>query len=76
LSRDGVEHHGYAVASEGCCYTVTDRREENARRSPLFWSADSRRIATYRLDERNVREMPLIETGEGRPILHISHVSW
>ncbi len=70
LSRDGVEHHGYAVASEGCCYTITDRREENARRSPLFWSADSRKIATYRLDERKVREMPLIETGEGRPILH------
>jgi dipeptidyl aminopeptidase/acylaminoacyl peptidase len=70
LSRDGEEHFGYAVAGEGCCYTITDRREENRTRAPLFWSPDSRKIATYRLDERNVLSMPLIETKEGRPILH------
>lgn len=36
----------------------------------MFWSPDSKKIATYKLDERKVAEMHLLETHEGRPILH------
>jgi dipeptidyl-peptidase 4 len=41
-----------------------------SERPALIWSPDSRRIATYRLDERGVGEMHLLETTEGRPVLH------
>ncbi len=70
LSQDGEEHFGYGVASEGCCYTVTARREKTKLRPIVFWSPDSKKIVTYKLDERTVEEMHLLETHEGRPILH------
>jgi dipeptidyl-peptidase 4 len=35
----------------------------------VHWSPDSRKIATYRLDERGVRELHLLETAQDRPIL-------
>jgi dipeptidyl-peptidase 4 len=61
LTGDGVKHYGYATDSQG--WTRSE--------SPiLLWSPDSRMIATYRLDERGVGMMPLIETMEGRPALH------
>jgi dipeptidyl aminopeptidase/acylaminoacyl peptidase len=70
VSKDGEEHFGYAVPAEGCCYTVTARREKTELRPIVFWSPDSKKIATYKLDERKVADMYLIETHEGRPILH------
>jgi len=70
LSTDGEEHFGYAVPAEGCCYEITARREETRRKPVLFWSADSRKIAAYKLDERKVEPLHLLETHEGRPILH------
>lgn len=70
LSQDGEEHFGYAVPAEGCCYTVTARREKTKLKPIVFWSPDSKKIATYKLDERKVEPMYLLETHEGRPILH------
>ena len=70
LSSDGAEHHGYAVAPEGCCSVVTQRRAETDPAPVLRWSPDSRRIATHRLDERNVEAMHLLETRTGRPRVH------
>jgi dipeptidyl aminopeptidase/acylaminoacyl peptidase len=70
LSQDGEEQFGYAVPAEGCCYTVTARREKTKLKPIVFWSPDSGKIATYKLDEREVAEMHLLETHEGRPILH------
>jgi dipeptidyl-peptidase 4 len=61
LTTDGVERYGYATDNEGW------RRSE---RPVLLWSPDSRRIATFRLDERGVGEMHLLETAVGRPVLH------
>jgi dipeptidyl-peptidase 4 len=61
LTNDGKEYYGYATDSQG--WTRSDR-------PILLWSPDSRKIATYRLDERNVEKMPLIEMKEGRPVLH------
>lgn len=60
LTYDGERHYGYATDSEGW------RRSE---RPVVIWSPDSRRIATYRLDERNVGEMYLTNTVVGRPRL-------
>lgn len=61
LTMDGEEHYGYAVNNQGWS------------RSPapvLAWSPDSRKIFTYKLDERGVRDMYLLETAEPAPILH------
>ena len=70
LSQDGEEHFGYAVNAEGCCYEISSRRAEEKRKPILFWSPDSTKIATHKLDERNVEPLHLLETHEGRPILH------
>ncbi|HET6279051.1 MAG TPA: DPP IV N-terminal domain-containing protein, partial [Candidatus Polarisedimenticolia bacterium] len=70
LSTGGVEHFGYAVPPEGCCYTVTAWRQKTKRKPVAVWSPDSNRILTYRLDEREVALLHLIEAQEGRPKLH------
>jgi dipeptidyl-peptidase 4 len=61
LTSDGAEHHGYATDNEGW---------RSSARPVVVWSPDSRRIKSFRLDERGVGEMHLLETAEGRPILH------
>jgi dipeptidyl aminopeptidase/acylaminoacyl peptidase len=70
LSRDGEKDWGYAVNPEACCDAVTRVRQRTEKRPILSWSPDSRRIATYRLDEREVKPLYLLETAKGRPILH------
>ncbi|TVP44614.1 MAG: hypothetical protein EA350_11395, partial [Gemmatimonadales bacterium] len=61
LTSDGVERHGYATDSQG--WRQSDQ-------PILLWSPDSRMIATFRLDEREVGEMHLLRTAEPRPELH------
>jgi len=70
LTTDGVPDHGYAVNRSGCCLTVTTRRDTTELRSIVLWSPDSRRLATHRFDERNVRELALLETKNPAPVLH------
>ncbi len=57
LTTDGEDRYGYAADSQGW------RRTNQAI---LLWSPDSRRIATYRLDERDVEDMYLLRTAEPR----------
>jgi dipeptidyl-peptidase 4 len=61
LTTDGEEFYGYATDSEGW---------RRSGRPALSWSPDSKRIFTHRLDERNVGEMVLWRTAEGRPELY------
>jgi dipeptidyl-peptidase 4 len=61
LTTDGAPGYGYATDNEGW------RRSE---RPALTWSADGSRLLTYRLDERGVGAMHLLETAVGRPVLH------
>jgi dipeptidyl aminopeptidase/acylaminoacyl peptidase len=70
LSRDGEADFGYAVNPEACCDAVTRVRQRTEKRPILAWSKDSRKIGTYKLDERGVKELYLLETAKGRPILH------
>lgn len=75
LSDDGEEDFGYAVAPEGCCSAVTQRRNHVEPPPVLRWSADSRLIVTHRFDERGVGELHLMETKTGRPELYDYHVA-
>jgi dipeptidyl aminopeptidase/acylaminoacyl peptidase len=61
LTEDGTKHYAYAIDSQGW------RRSD---RPVLRWSPDSRRIATFRQDERDTPLMHRLETTEGRPTLH------
>ena len=60
LTTDGVKHFGYATDNAG--WRFSDR-------PVVKWAPDSRKIATFRLDERGVGEMYLLNTSVGRPTL-------
>ncbi|MCC5940640.1 MAG: DPP IV N-terminal domain-containing protein [Balneolaceae bacterium] len=58
LTTDGEHHYGYATDNHG--WRRSDR--------PLMkWSPDSKKISTFRQDEREVGTMTLWTTREGRP---------
>jgi dipeptidyl aminopeptidase/acylaminoacyl peptidase len=60
LTTDGIKDFGYATDNAG--YATTDK-------PVLLWSPDSRKIATFRQDQRHVSDMYLVTTNVGRPTL-------
>lgn len=60
LTADGVENFGYATDNAG--WTHSDR-------AILRWSPDSKKIATFQQDQRNVSDMYLVSTNVGAPKL-------
>ena len=60
LTKDGVENFGYATDNAG--WRKSDR-------PILVWSPDSKKIATYRQDQRHISDMYLVETKVGAPNL-------
>lgn len=60
LTHDGVEGNGYALDSQGW---------RQSERPVVRWSPDSRKIATYRLDERGVGKLSVMRMAEGRPVV-------
>ncbi len=60
LTSDGVTDFGYATDNAG--WTSSDR-------PVLLWSPDSKKIATYQQDQRDVGEMYLVDTRVGHPTL-------
>lgn len=57
LTTDGEQYYGYATNSQGW----------SRSNSPIVaWSPDSKKISTYRLDERGVEMMYLLETAVPR----------
>ncbi len=61
LTTDGVKDYSYALDNAG--WVKSDR-------PVLLWSPDSRKIATFQQDQRNVGDMYLVETRVGHPVLH------
>jgi dipeptidyl-peptidase-4 len=61
LTSDGLKDFGYATDNAG--WTRSDR-------PILLWSPDSKKIATFQQDQRNVGEMYLVDTTVGHPTLH------
>ena len=60
LTTDGVKDYSYALDNAGW---------EKSDRPILLWSPDSKKIATFQQDQRNVGEMYLVETKVGHPVL-------
>jgi hypothetical protein len=60
LTTDGVKDFGYATDNAGW---------KTSERPIVKWSPDSRKIATYQQDQRNVGEMYLVDTRAGHPML-------
>jgi len=60
LTTDGVQDFGYATDNAG--WRKSDR-------PILLWSPDSRKIATYKQDQRKVSDMYLVTTNVGKPHL-------
>ncbi|MDO7849458.1 DPP IV N-terminal domain-containing protein [Hymenobacter sp. M29] len=60
LTTDGAKDYGYATDNAG--WTHSDK-------PILRWSPDSRKIATFRQDQRNVGDMYLVTTNVGHPTL-------
>jgi len=61
LTTDGVKDYSYALDNAG--WVTTER-------TIVAWSPDSKKIATFQQDQRNVGEMYLVETKVGHPVLH------
>jgi len=60
LTTDGIKNFGYATNNAG--WTKSDR-------PVLLWSPDSKKIATFQHDGREVGEMYLVTTNVGHPKL-------
>ena len=60
LTTDGVKDHGYATDNAG--WRKSDR-------AIVLWSPDSKKVATYRQDQRHVSDMYLVTTNVGEPNL-------
>jgi dipeptidyl-peptidase 4 len=74
LTTDGIEHDDYGGAPGDSTHTVTEQRYSKVTPPELVWSPDSTRILTYRLDERRVKSLYLVqaapENGSLRPALY------
>jgi dipeptidyl aminopeptidase/acylaminoacyl peptidase len=72
LTTDGVEHNAYA-SSSGDNHSISRLRRPKPRPPEVVWSPDSRYLVSYRMDERNVKDMYLLqsvpEDGSMRPKL-------
>jgi len=60
LTKDGVKNFGYATDNAG--WKASDR-------AIVLWSPDSKKVATFQQDERNVGDMYLVTTTTGHPEL-------
>ena len=60
LTTDGIKDFGYATDNAGW---------KHSDRAILAWSPDSKKIATFRQDQRQVSDMYLVTTNVGKPTL-------
>ena len=60
LTTDGIKDYGYATDNAGW---------KSGDGPILLWSPDSKKIATFKQDQRNVSDMYLVTTNVGKPTL-------
>ena len=73
LTYNGEPHYAYAKSPDANLITITAKREGRKSLPKAIWSPDSKKILTYKLDERKVKSFPLVqnvpENGNSRPKL-------
>ena len=60
LTSNGIENYGYATDNAGW---------RQSERPVVFWSPDSKKLATFQQDQRHVSDMHLVTTNVGAPTL-------
>ncbi|HXB44902.1 MAG TPA: DPP IV N-terminal domain-containing protein, partial [Puia sp.] len=60
LTTDGIKDYGYSTDNAGW---------KGSDAAILLWSPDSKKIATFKQDQRNVSDMYLVTTNVGKPTL-------
>ena len=74
LTNDAEPHYGYGTLPAGRQSEITDKLLGTPLKPGVAWSPDSSRLLTYRLDERDIEPMYLLQTavppGTVRPVLH------
>ena len=60
LTTDGIKDFGYATDNAGW---------KSSDRPIVRWSPDSKKVATFKQDQRNVSDMYLVTTNVGKPTL-------
>lgn len=75
ITFDGMVNNAYATPSEGSTHYLSDQKTLIDHNTIVYWSPDSRYFATYKLDERNVKPMYLLENvpTDGHPTRPIIH---
>ena len=72
ITHDGYAHYGYAGVFEGNENIIREKLLGYVRPAGVIWSPDSKKLLTYRIDERDVKELHLIQNvptdGSMRPI--------
>lgn len=62
LTYDGILHYNYGSYPGSNNITVHDRIKNIKKKPGAIWSPDSKKILTYKLDEREVKELHVIQS--------------
>jgi dipeptidyl aminopeptidase/acylaminoacyl peptidase len=62
LTTDGVEDDGYAGSTGNNLHPVSVQRRGQQEPPVIMWSPDSRKILTHRIDQRQVKELYLVQS--------------
>ncbi len=77
VTTDGIRAWSYARPPESNLFEITDRRSGKPPATAALWSKQRHRFVSYRLDERHVAQLALVqavpEDGSFRPKLHTYH---
>jgi dipeptidyl-peptidase-4 len=65
LTIDGSADYAYAKRSDTVSHPISQARLNETAKPYAVWSPDSRRIATFRMDQRNVTALQLLQYAPG-----------
>lgn len=70
LTTDGIEYYGYERGGRGDTNADIEKNKDKRKPVSIIWSADSKKFATIKTDERKVKDLWVINSiAEPRPTL-------
>jgi len=79
LTSDGKAYYDYAASPETNTRAVSQRLDGSIQRPVAIWSSDSNKIVTHKLDQRNVKELHILQNAPSesqRPVAHVYKMSF